>query len=237
MPWDPTNVKVFDTQRPQKIALDTVRSGCYKRAVAILQSTERTGTQQATAESLHRLLQAAGAENIQAEIPEQDAQFLYQEQVNAEAARQDKLQAKANKQQLRRERQQRRHEQKMAVRQQRYDDKVKARQKDFKQQISKRRTQQESSLQQLKEQQRSLQEQLADHQQSSAQLLNSAPVESSEHALAALQKELQDAQTSKAQAEEQLQLVRNSMPLQAFCTCQLFTVLPYGLMPQRGLAV
>lgn len=213
MPWDQQHVKTFEAQKSQKMALDTFRSGCYERAVAILQSSECTGTQQATAESLHRLLQAAGADSIRAELPEQDADFVYQEQLNAEAARQAKLMAKANKLQLRRERQQRRHEQSMALRQKRYDEKVKARQLEFTAQVLQRKSQQTSHLQHLVEQQQHLQEVLANHQQSSAELLSNAPSDSSKEALAAVQQELQDVQSRKARAEQQLRMVSHVLPI------------------------
>ena len=208
MPWDESHVKVFEMQKPQRMAIDIARSGCYERAVAILRNTEHTGTQQATAEALHRLLTAAGAGSVPAEGSQQDAELKHQEQLKAESAWQDKLQAKANRQQLRRERQQQRHEQSMALRRHKYVDKVNALQKAFEDRVTKQKEQQTSSLQQLMEQQCSLQQQLARHQESLAHSLSSMPEDNNEQALTTLQLQLKVAQTKRGQAEKQLQLVR-----------------------------
>lgn len=214
MPWDEGHIKTFEVQKSHRMALDTFRLGVYERAVSILQSGEHTGTRHATAEALHQLLAAAGADNIQAELPEQDEHAMHLDQLNAEAARESKLLAKANKQQHRRERQQRRHEEAMALRNQKYDEKVRARQKAFTAQVSQHKKQQISSLQQLMEQQQGLEEQLTSHQQLSAQLSRTEPADDNERALATLKSQLENAQTKRAYAEEQLQLVRHSSVLQ-----------------------
>lgn len=209
MPWNQANVKTFDALRDPKLSREIFRSGCYERAIAALQSTADLNTKTATVASLHELLKAAGVDDPQAAAGQQhDRQPKTQQEVLvAKTIRQEREKAKADKAQLRRERQQQRHEDSMALRQQRHEKKVKIRREEFTAELLQGEEQRDKMLAHLKEQQHSLQQQLAVQQEVLFQLPSPHTSVDNDQALKTLHQQLQCLQKQKEQAEEQLELV------------------------------
>jgi len=217
MPWDQSHPRVFEVHKSShRLSSSAFRSGCYKRAITTLQneSGDYAG-RDATAASLYRLLTnatrkmasqttAAPSSAGQREVaPSQN-----QNPATKEKQKQNKLQVKVIKEQLRRQRQEQRHEQNKELWQRRHDEKVRLRQQDLAARVRQQEEARNERLHKLKQQQQKLEQQLEEHKQSSADLTCADPVSVVSDIFAAPQKQLLEVQQFKTQAEVQLALVR-----------------------------
>ncbi|DBB13230.1 TPA: hypothetical protein ACH3X3_004976 [Trebouxia sp. C0006] len=155
------------------------RSGCYKRAITILQhdSGDYSG-RDATAASLYRLLTSANSK--------------------------DKLQVKIIKEQLRRERQEQRHEQNKQLWQRRHEEKIRLRQQNLAARTRQQEEVRKEQLYKLEQQQQKLVQQLEDHKQNSADQNGADPMSVASDASAAPQRQLLQVQQLRSKAEVQL---------------------------------
>ena len=219
MPWDESHPRVFEVQKAShRLSSSVFRSGCYNRAITILQneSGDYAG-RDATAASLYRLFtnanrklasqtSAAPSNAGQREVtPSQN-----QNPSIKEKQKQDKLQVKVIKEQLRRERQKQRHEQNKQLWQRRHEEKVRLRQQDLAARVRQQEEARNEQLHKLKQQQQKLEQQLEEHKQSSAELICADPVSVVSDVSAAPQKRLLEVQQFKTKAEVQLALVRST---------------------------
>ncbi len=217
MPWDQSHPRVFEVHKSShRLSASAFRSGCYKRAITILQNESGDDAgRDATATSLYRLLTNANrkmasqrtaapssAGQREVELPQK------QHPSTKEKQQQDKLQVKLIKEQLRRKRQEHRHEQNKQLWQRRHDEKVRLRQQDLAARVRQQEEARNERLYKLKQQQQKLEQQLEEHKQSSADLTCADPVSVVSDISAAPQKQLLEVQQFKTQAEVQLALVR-----------------------------
>lgn len=194
-----------------KVAPAAFRSGCYKRAVTLLQEEDGDCTSRdATAASLYRLLANA---NRQVAKDSRDAANAAghseapatQQQTDKEPQTKDRIQVKLIKQQLRRQRQEQRQDHTRQLWQQRYEEKLKIRQQELAARIKQQDGDREEQLQKLRKQEQGLQQQLKQHRQQSASPIS--PLSETKSAAAAPLKKLQQLHEMKAKAEEQLAMV------------------------------
>jgi len=188
------------------------RSGCYKRAITILQyeNGDYSG-REATAAPLYRLLTSANRKmtsqaKAEPSSPGQRETAPSQHQnPSAKENLQDKLQVKLIREQLRRERQEQRHEQNKQLWQRRHEEKIRLRQQDLAAWTRQQEEVRKEQLHKLEQQQQKLVQQLEDHQQNSADQNGANPISV---ASAAPQMQLLQVQQSRSKAEVQLALVR-----------------------------
>ena len=127
-----------------------------------------------------------------------------------EKQKQDKLQVKLIKEQVRRKRQEQRHEQNKQLWQRRHDEKVSLRQQDLAARVRQQEEARNEQLHKLKQQQQMLEQQLEEHKQSSADLICADPLSIVSDVSAVPQKRLLEVQQFKTKAEAQLALVRST---------------------------
>ncbi|KAL0022031.1 hypothetical protein WJX77_007887 [Trebouxia sp. C0004] len=215
MPWDQNHPRVFEVHKSShRLSSSAFRSGCYKRAITILQneSGDYAG-RDATAASLYRLLTNANrklASQTSAALSNAGQREIAPSQNQNPSAqekqKQDKLQVTVIKEQLRRERQEQRHEQNKQLWQRRQEEKVRLRQQELAARVRQQEEARNEQLHKLKQQQQKLEQQLEEHKQSSASLTCADPVAIVSNISAAPQKQLLEVQQFKSKAEVQLAL-------------------------------
>ena len=191
------------------------RSGCYKRAITILQheSGDYSG-RDATAASLYRLLTSANSKvtslaKVAPSSPGQpETAPLQHQNPSAKEKLQDKLQVKIIKEQLRRERQQQRHEQNKQLWQRRHEEKIRLRQQNLAARTRQQEEVRKEQLHKLEQQQQKLVQQLEDHKQNSADQNGADPMSVASDASVAPQRQLLQVQQLRSKAEVQLASVR-----------------------------
>lgn len=217
MPWDQSHPRVFEVHKSsQRLSASAFRSGCYKRAITILQNENGDDVgRDATVASLYRLLTNANrkiaSQTTAAPSSAGQPEVMLSQNQNPstkEQQVQDKLQVKLIKEQLRRKRQEQRHEQNKHLWQQRLDEKVRLRQQDLAARVRQQEVARNERLHNLKQQQQKLEQQLEEHKQRSADLTCADPVSVVSDIFAAPQKQLLKVQQFKTQAKIQLALVR-----------------------------
>ena len=206
----------------QRLTPNAYRSGCYQRALAVLQDeTGDSGYRTSAANSLQQAVtrayakHCAGCESLQ-QTEDRDApqQRPDPDQTNHT---QEKLAAKLDKQQQRRKQQQQRHEHSKKLSKQRHEHKVKLRQAEFAAQMKQQRQRQSESMQQLERRKQELEQQLQQHKQDSA-AITQAEQDAMRDLLAAPQEKLTKVQEQKAAAEAQLaQVALHRCPLVLLC--------------------
>ncbi len=217
MPWDQSHLKTFEVQQktPPKLSPAAFRSGCYKRAITIVQNEHADNAgRDATAASLYRLVVTANrklaTESKDASGQEAGSFSQQHNQPDKENHRQDKLQVQLIKQQ-RRERQEQRHEQIKHIWQRRHEEKVKLRQEELAARTRQQEEERNDRIRKLQDRQQGLQEQLQQHRQKSVELSKPEELIRTTDKVAAPQKQLLEVQDMKAKAEQQLAMVRLSL--------------------------
>jgi len=214
MPWDQSHPRVFELHKSShRLSASAFRSGCYKRAITILQNESGDDAgRDATATSLYRLLMNANrklkSQTTAAPSSAGQREVELPQKQNPSRQKQDKLQVKLIKEQLRRNRQEQRHEQNKELWQRRHDEKVRLRQQDLAARVRQQEEARNEQLHKLKQQQLKLEQQLEEHKQSSADLTCADPVSIVTDTSTAPQKQLLEVQQLKTKAEVQLALVR-----------------------------
>ncbi len=212
MPWDQSHSRMVETQKSShRLSPGAFRSGCYKRAITILQNNnEDYSGRDATAASLYRLLTSANRKMAsQAKAaPSSPGQRETAPSLSAKEKLQDKLQAKVIREQLRRERQEQRHEQNKQLWQRRHEEKIRLRQQDLAARTRQQEEFRKEQLHKLEQQQQKLVQQLEDHKQSSADQNGADPISDASDASVAPQTQLLQVQQLRSKAEVQLALVR-----------------------------
>lgn len=214
MPWDQSHPRVFEVHKSlHRLSASAFRSGCYKRAITILQNESGDDAgRDATATSLYRLLMNANkklaSQTTAAPSSAGQREVELPQKQNPSRQKQDKLQVKLIKEQLRRKRQEHRDEQNKQLWQRRHDEKVRLRQQDLAVRVRQQEEARDEQLHKLKQQQLQLEQQLEEHKQSSAGLTCADPVSIVTDISAAPQKQLLEVQQLKTKAEVQLALVR-----------------------------
>ena len=219
MPWDQSHPRVFEVHKSShRLSASAFRSGCYKRALTILQNENGDDAgRDATATSIYRLLtnanrkmasQTTAAPSI---VGQREVALPQKQNVSTkEKQKQDKLQVKLIKEQVRRKRQEQRHEQNKQLWQRRHDEKVSLRQQDLAARVRQQEEARNEQLHKLKQQQQMLEQQLEEHKQSSADLICADPLSIVSDVSAVPQKRLLEVQQFKTKAEAQLALVRST---------------------------
>lgn len=214
MPWDQSHPRVFEVHKSShRLSASAFRSGCYKRAMTILQNESGDDAgRDATATSLYRLLMNANtkmaSQTTAAPSSAGQSEVGLPQKQNPSRQKQDKLQVNLIKEQLRQKRQEQRHEQNKQVWQRRHDEKVRLRQQDLASRVKQQQEARNEQLHKLKQQQFKLEQQLEEHKQSSADLACADPAFIVSDMSAAPQKQLLEVQQLKTKAEVQLALVR-----------------------------
>lgn len=222
MPWDHSHPRVFEMQKSaHKLSPAAFRSGCYQRAITLLHSEDGDYTgRDATAASLCRLLANANRKvavqaNNQASNNRQpeSSSSQHQNQSDKENHGRDMAHLRSIKQQLRRQRQEQRHEQHKQLWQRRHEDKVRLRQQGLAARSRQQDEERNKQMQKLQHQQQSLEQRLEQHRQQSTELtgVESTPADA-ERAIV-LQQQLVEVQQMRAKAEEQLAMVNPHLKL------------------------
>lgn len=202
MPWDHSNVRSWELSKAATgLGLSTYRSGLYKRAVVLLQagscdSATRTSAAHSLQQAVENAYASCTADSRPAPTPPQLTS-------NRETHRRETHNAKILKQQLRRQRQEQRHEQTKLLWQQRHEEKIKHRHEQLEQQVKQQGQQQVEAMQQLEHQKRGLYQQLQQHKQDAAAIMEAIQNESKDMVAAPLES-LRSVQQEKLTAEEQL---------------------------------
>ena len=204
MPWDHKNVKSFDAQRASpKLTPSAFRSGCYKRAIALLENEDSESIDRdPTAISLYRLL-ARARQKVAADAGEQP-----QVHPTADLTQRDKRTQKHSKQQEQRR-----------VQQQRQREKSRLRQQGLAAQRQLKAEDRQQKLQALAEKQATVKEKQLEQQrhQDAQQTRQKGALKEVDLVLSA-QQQCQEAQQQKAKAEQQLAKVSNP-----HLSCKLIT--------------
>lgn len=214
MPWDHSNVRTWEfTKAGPRMSPLAYRSGCYKRAIAVLQEENGDDCSRASvAASLHKAIHQSHAKHVvdpkpssTGQVESASASQLLPASDNSKQ-KQEKLHAKAIKEQLRRQRQEERHEHNKRLWQQRYEQKLSTRQQELAVQVKQRREQQMETMQQLERQKQALEQQVQQNKQASAAIIQAAQ-DGGKDLTAGPQTQLSKIQNTKAAAEEQLATV------------------------------
>lgn len=202
MPWDHSNVRSWELSKPAtRMDLSAYRSGLYKRAVVLLQAGScDSATRMSAAHSLQEAVENAHASLTADSRPAPTPQ---QPTSNRETHRRETHNAKLLKKQLRRQRQEQRHEQNKLRWQQRHEEKIKHRHEQLEQQVKQQRQQQVEAMQQLEHQKHGLHQQLQQHKQDAAAIMEAIQTESKDLVAAPLES-LRSVQQRKLTAQEQL---------------------------------
>ncbi|DBA98205.1 TPA: hypothetical protein ACH3X1_001133 [Trebouxia sp. C0004] len=203
--------RVLEAQKSShRLSPAAFRSGCYKRAITILQNeTGDYSGRDATASSLYCWLTNANRKMASKAPPSSPGQRetapSQHQNPSAKEKLQDKLEVKVIKEQLRRERQEQRHEQNKQLWQRRHKEKVRLRHQDLAARI---RQQEEDRKEQLykHEQQQKLVQHLEDRKQNSADQDAADPVSVESDTSAAPQQQLLQVRQLRSKAEVQLAL-------------------------------
>ena len=212
MPWDHSNVRSWELSKAgSRMGLSAYRSGLYKRAVVLLQDENYDSASRASAaHSLQKAISNAhtnctadsrAAPMVQ-QTPSASQQQLSSEQEN-QNHRREAHNAKLLKQQLRRQRQEQRHEQNKLLWQHRHEEKVKSRQEQLEQQAKQQRQQQVEGMQKLEQQRQGLCQQLKQHKEGAATIMQANKKERKDLVAAPLE-QLKSFQEKRFSAEEQL---------------------------------
>ena len=198
MPWDHSNVRSWELSKT-RMGPNAYRSGLYKRAVVLLGSCD-SATRMSAAHTLQQAVENAHASCTADSRP---APTLQQLTSHPETHRRETYNAKLLKQQLRRQRQEQRHEQNKLLWQQRHEEKIKCRHKQLEQQVKQQRQQQVEAMQQLEHQKHGLYQQLQQRKQDAAAIMEAIQTESKDMVAPPLES-LRSIQQEKLIAEEQL---------------------------------
>ena len=207
MPWDPNHSRMPEAQKSShRLSSRAFRSGCYTRAITILQNENGDYSgRDATAASLYRLLTSANrkmasqATSAPSSPGQRETAPSQHQNPSAQEKLQDKLQVQDIKEHLRRERQEQRREQNNQLWQRRHEEKIRPRPQDLAAGTRQLEEVREEQLHKLEQQQQKLVQQLEDHKQISADQNGADPVSVASDVSPA-------PQTSKA--EVQLAMVR-----------------------------
>ena len=211
MPWDNSHVRTWElTKAGPRMSLVAYRSGCYKRAITVLQDENGDSDSRASAAaSLHKAIQNAHVRQVA------DSRPASTEQAESGGAaqllpgsdkatqKQEKLDTTAIRQHLRRQRQEERLEHNKKLWQQRYEQKMRARQHQLAVQVQQRREQQTETMEQLERQKQALEQQVQQNKHASAAIIQAEQVHTKD-LTSGLQAQLTEVQQKKAVAEEQL---------------------------------
>ena len=210
MPWDHSNMRSWEVSKAgQRMGLSAYRSGLYKRAVVLLQNENHDSASRASAaHSLQKAISIAhmnctADSRLAPTVPHTPSEAQQQLSSVKENQRREAHNAKVLKQQLRRRRQQQRHEHNKRVWQERHENKVKSRQEQLEQQAKQQRQQQVDAMQKLEQQRQGLCQQLEQHKQAAAAVME-APQNDRKDLVAPLLESLRSVQEKKSSAEEQL---------------------------------
>ena len=200
MPWDHSNVRSWELSKAgTRMDPSAYRTGLCKRAVVLLGSCD-SATRMSAA---HSLQQAVANAHASCTADSRPAPTLQQLTTNSETHRRETHNTRLLKQQLRRQRQEQRHEQNKLLWQQRHEEKIKRRHEQLEQQVKQQRQQQVEAVQQLEHQKHGLYLQLQQHKQDAAAILEAIQTESKDMVAAPLES-LRSVQQEKRTAEEQL---------------------------------
>ena len=213
---DQCHSRMVEAQKSShRLSPRSFRSGCYKRAITLVQheNGDYSG-RDATAAALHRLLTSATrkiasqAKAAPSSPGQRQTAPSQHQNPSAKEKLQDKLHLKVIKEQLRRERQEQRHAQKKQLWQRRHEEKIVLRQQDLAASVRKQEEVRKEQLHKLEQQQQKLVQQLEDHKQNSADQNGADPMSVASDASAAPQRQLLQVQQLRSKAEVQLASVR-----------------------------